>query len=137
MVEKFYLKSLRLVNIRGKLYYHLSLETFDHLGIFAFTVKHQRLGYLFCQTSKNVIFKYYENSEDRQSLISIEGLPYLMIYLAILVSAGLVALTGMAEDLKKSVVKQTNKRVPEREKVKIQKKTRTRKRAKDKQRDIQ
>ena len=97
MVEKFYNKPLRIVKIKGKLYYHLQIEAFDHLGIFTFSIRHRRLGYYFHEDSKNVVFKYYYDPQERKSLFKIGALPFLLIAVAVHISALLALWVGVSE----------------------------------------
>lgn len=99
MIDKFYRKPLRLVKIKNAYYYHLEIEAFNHLGIFSFILRHERLGYLYKKETKNVVFKIYEDDRDRRSLFLIESLPYLLIVLAVFISALLVVLTGVKNDV--------------------------------------
>ena len=99
MVEKFYNKPLRIVRLKGKLYYHLQIEAFDHLGIFTFSIRHRRLGYYFHEDSKNVVFKYYYDPQERKSLFKIEALPFLLIAVAVHLSALFALSVGVSEGI--------------------------------------
>jgi hypothetical protein len=95
MMEKFSRKPLRLIKINGDYFYHIQLEAFDHLGIFSFVIRHERLGYMYKEESKNVVFKVYQDAEDRRSLFLLEALPYLLIIFAVLSSAFIVVLASL------------------------------------------
>ena len=109
MMKIFLRKPLHLIKKDGSYFYHLKLETFDRLGIFSFILKHERLGYLYKEESKNVVFKYYEDDSDRRSLFSMEALPYTIIMTCVFLSALMIVMIGIKSDLGEEIRLKRNK----------------------------
>lgn len=99
MVEKFYNMPFKIVKIKGRFYYHLQIEAFDHLGIFTFSIRHKRLGYYFLEQSKNIVFKYYYDPEKRFFLFSKEAFPFWLIGFGVHISALIVLFVGLSQQV--------------------------------------
>jgi hypothetical protein len=99
MVEVFYNKAFQLRKIHGQDVYFVELEAFDHLGIFEFKVLHQKPGFYFDSPSINIIFKHYFDVNEDSSIFSIEGMPYLIILIALSISVMGVVLVGVSDFL--------------------------------------